>query len=433
MRSAIARHKRFIVATLSAWFVLGLTAVGWSVWGDSIVADVFNGEAFGPLNALMERPPKRPLGYYLAQSDKAWAALLAAAISLQVLFAWIYFILKARRLVWAPLGILVWWIAVDYNAAAYFKPYIDLRNYFYVRAPDHLPHGKRNNPEYNRDLLRCKFQPEEFDERGLNVIMLGDSFTMGYRLGKAEQTFANKVETMLHEQYPGRDVKVANFGWVSSSPLLSWRRLVSIGEAYHPDYVVMCVDMTDFQDDIRWQNMLDRRGIYWFFDKIPMTLKFLAHNLPQIFDWWYASSLSNMPEDRYFVVNAPLEETRPKLQRITRSLSSIHQWCHDRGAEFLVVVLPRAFQFSARESPHNWEADRYDVLGPWVLEPFRFFDELRGKVGYPIYSLLDDFQQADLFPLCFDDDPHYNENGTTVAARAIFRILRQEMAKHGRY
>jgi hypothetical protein len=434
MPAAIARYKRFILATLSAWLVLALAAGGWSVWGDSIVTDVFHGESLAPLNALMERPPKKPLGHYLAQSEKAWAALLAAAISLQVLFAWIYLIHKApRRLLWAPLGVVVWWILVDSNAAIYFKPYLDLRNFFYVREPDHLPHGKRNNPEYNRDLLRCKYQPEEFDEQGLNVVLLGDSFTVGYRLRKAEQTSANKLEWMLREQHPERDVKVANFGWVSSSPVLSWRRLATIGDAYHPDYVVMCVDMTDFHDDIKWQNMLDRRGIYWFFDRIPMTLKFLAVNLPQVFEWWHHGSLPNMPEDRYFVVNAPLEETRPKLEQITRSLARIHQWCHERGAEFIVVVLPRSFQFSARESPHNWEVSHYDVLGPWALEPFRFFEELRVKVGYPIYSLLEDFRNTDLFPVCFDDDPHYNENGTTVAARGIFRVLQQEMAKHDRY
>ena len=434
MRAAIARHRRFLVATLSTWLVLGPAAVAWSVWGDSVVTDVFNGESIESLNALMERPPERPLRWFLAQSDKAWAAILAAAISLQVLFTWIYFIRKApRRLVWGPLGVVVWWILVDYNAAIYFDPYLDLSNYFYVRNPDHLPVGKRNNPEYNRDLLRCEFQPEQFTEEGLNIVMLGDSFTMGYRLRKAEQTYANKVEALLHEQYPERDIKVANFGWVSSSPLLSWRRLVSIGDKYHPDFVVMCIDMTDFRDDIQWQNMIDRRGIYWFFDKIPMTLKFLHVNWPGLFNWFYERSLSNMPVERYFVVRAPLEETRPELQQITRSLAKIHQWCHERGAVFMVVVLPRAFQFSARESPNNWEADRYDVLGPWALEPFRFFDELRETVGYPIYSLLDDFRHTDLFPVCFDEDPHYNDNGTTVAARAIFRILQQEMAKHDRY
>jgi hypothetical protein len=48
-------------------------------------------------------------------------------------------------------------------------------------------------------------------------------------------------------------------------------------------------------------------------------------------------------------------------------------------------------------------------------------------VDYPIYSILRDFQETDLFPTCFENDPHWNPNGTSVAAVAIARRLEGEV------
>ena len=91
----------------------------------------------------------------------------------------------------------------------------------------------------------------------------------------------------------------------------------------------------------------------------------------------------------------------------------------------MVYVLPRSFQYSAREVPDNWEAPFYEVLGPHSLEPFRFFDELKRRVDYPIHALLDAFRETDVFPTCFDRDPYWNEAGQRVCAEAIFPTLRE--------
>jgi hypothetical protein len=39
-------------------------------------------------------------------------------------------------------------------------------------------------------------------------------------------------------------------------------------------------------------------------------------------------------------------------------------------------------------------------------------------------SLLETFQQTDIFPTCFDDDPHWNRNGMELASAAIAEWLR---------
>jgi lysophospholipase L1-like esterase len=119
----------------------------------------------------------------------------------------------------------------------------------------------------------------------------------------------------------------------------------------------------------------------------------------------------------------PLDETRPYARHLARNLASIARHARDLGAEPVAFVLPRHYQYDAREAPSNWEKDRYDLLGPYSLEPFRFFEELAPEVDYPIHPLLAAFLENDAFPTCFDDDPHWNETGTSVAARAIAERL----------
>ena len=129
----------------------------------------------------------------------------------------------------------------------------------------------------------------------------------------------------MREEDP-RSLHVANFGWVSSSPLLSWRRLVDIGERYSPDVVLLCLDMTDFEDDIRYEHMLARDGLYAYYDKFPLTLRAFQKLAPARFARLLAWSVGGMPERRFFVTDAPIAETRSWLEPTLRNLSRIHAW-----------------------------------------------------------------------------------------------------------
>ena len=71
------------------------------------------------------------------------------------------------------------------------------------------------------------------------------------------------------------------------------------------------------------------------------------------------------------------------------------------------------------------------MLGPHCLEPFRFFEELAPKLPYPVHSLLRTFQETDVFPTCFDHDPHWNAEGARVAGEAMAEILRAEIDRAG--
>jgi hypothetical protein len=91
------------------------------------------------------------------------------------------------------------------------------------------------------------------------------------------------------------------------------------------------------------------------------------------------------------------------------------------GARMALVIYPRAYQYSLREAPESWEAHRYEALGPWVREPFRYFEDNRDRLPYPVLSALGAFEESDEFPLFQNDDPHWNAAGARLMARTVAR------------
>jgi hypothetical protein len=233
---------------------------------------------------------------------------------------------------------------------------------------------------------------------------------------------------MARTKFSDRKINVFNFGWVSSSPILSLRLLRDIGRKYKPDAVILLVDISsDFHDDLVYTHYLyNRRGIYRLVDFAPfihfVIRKSTGRLFPEFSEWLFST-----PYDRFFAVNQPLADTRSNLELTIRYIDESAAYSEEvLQAKFLVAALPRGFMYSDRESPNNWEADRYTVLGPYVLEPFRFFEEVFAAKDYPYLSLLPAFQNTELFPTTFDDDPHWTIAGTEVAARAMFEFCLEQ-------
>jgi len=359
--------------------------------------------------------------------DTTYRPALAAAIAVYGVVLLGYIVRRAKvRWRWSIPLFLVYYLGVEHFAARHLIVPLRMRLYYQIRDPDHRPRMTSPALGWNSDSLRCPHESMDFTDSSFNVLFLGDSYTFGLRL-KPGQCFPRLVEGDLRRLFPELEVMVANFAWTSSSPLLSWRRLIDIGEKYRPDVVVLCLDMTDFRDDIRWDNMLTRRGIYGYYDVIPLVLRAFEALAPELFWKVYNGSNDNMPAKRFFASEAPLGETRPFLQPTAKNLDRIDAWCREHGAHFILVVLPRTYQYSDRECPDNWEAEEYAVLGPHSLEPFRFFEELEPEVDFPIHSLLETFRATEVFPTAFRDDPHWTPAGSRVAATAITEILSAEI------
>lgn len=417
-------NRVFVVMGLSGLAVLILAAAAYALVGPSSVEAAYAGTGF--FAQWIPDPPEGTLASYLRRVDERAHAFLAVGFSIWSLCAAFYCAARLPLRWYARLACpLVVWIAVEHWAAPHLVTFLTLVDYHLVLDPDHLPTNTKAKAGFNSHALRCEHEPADFGPDDLNVIFLGDSFTFGMKL-KPRQTFAHKVEARLRKAFPQDTLQVANFGWISSSPLLSYRRLVDIGEEYHPDLVVLCLDMTDFRDDLKWRAMLDRRGIFRLIRHLPMTMASLRAVAPGIYKRIYFGT-TGMPEQRFFMSEAPLDDSREHMQALVENLARIDGWCRQHDARFVLIVLPRTYQYSDKEARESKEADEYTHLGPHSLEPFRFFEELAPQVDYPIHSLLKAFQETAVFPTAHETDPHWNDAGASVAARALTPLLKHEL------
>jgi hypothetical protein len=305
------------------------------------------------------------------------------------------------------------------------------------RKPDGL--------EINRDGIRFLGGAEDLLEEEYVVLFLGDSFTFGWGL-PYEQSYPYTFETIVADEFRcSSSVRAVNLGWTSSSPLLSLRLLREIGYKYRPDLVLYNLDMTDFHDDLRYEIAL-RKGADFELDGSEVTHRLLRLWLPGVvFDLADFGALGELlrreeveaaeqedgeiqlPESRFFVTELPLEETRSHIERgVKKNLDGLHAYSRDVLAAAMALVLyPRAYQYSLRESPDNWEASEYEVLGPFVREPLRYFEKRRPDLPYPVVSLWSAFTEAEEFPLFRQNDPHWTREGAQVAARSLARQLSQ--------
>ena len=282
----------------------------------------------------------------------------------------------------------------------------------------------REKEDINSDGIRSLVEADRFREEDLNIVFLGDSFIYGYKL-PYDKSIPHMFQSDARALHPEQQINVANFGWVSSSPLLSLRLLIDIGEEYNPDIVILAIDMSDFHDDIKYHHLFNRKGIYRTVDVVPVTFLVVRKALSKI--GWLYEMIYGLPASRFFITDKPLSETRAYFSYIRENIDKINEYSKEKlGAKFILLIFPRNYQYSEKESPNSWERSQYQILGPYAHEPFKYFDQIKHEVEYPIYSLLRDFQDTSVFPTAFDDDPHWNEAGNRIAAGAIYKYCLKE-------
>lgn len=295
-------------------------------------------------------------------------------------------------------------------------PSIDL-----VENPDHRMTPVQYD-DVNSDGVRSAKEAKDFSADDYNIIMLGDSFVYGMLLGR-QDTLPFRLEQLAHAQGHPR-VNVINFGWVSASPYLSLRQLKDIGQQYKPDLIVQVVDMTDAWDDTFYQRAVERTGFFAIGHWIPATtllLGKLGHDVVKAD--WYSQTLWGLPWQRYFPMERPLAETRPYLDTVMSNLDATQAYARDvLHVPYAVFVMPRSAQYSATETPDDHTGE-YTRLGPYSLEPFRFYEEAAKSRPYPLISLLDDFRACPMKGLTFPQDPHLSSEGNKQAAGFVWQHL----------
>jgi len=280
----------------------------------------------------------------------------------------------------------------------------------------------------NSDGIRSEREASSIGENDYNIIFLGDSFIYGFLLTHKEFPPPAQLETILRAHYSRNDINVWNFGWTTSSPVLELRLLKDLGKKYHPDLVILAVDMSDYRDDYFYRHLIKGDGAYEYIKKYPRTMYVFKQLLTYVdgFTGWHKDVFGYVGNGRYFAATQPLEDTRVQFDELYDSLNQVYDYCHNElHVPLLVIIPPRHWQYTDKESPNTWESGAFDALGPYVLENYRYFDEKRPATPYPLISLLDDFKNSGVFPTTFDKDSHWNQHGAKLAAEAVFNHAQQ--------
>lgn len=300
---------------------------------------------------------------------------------------------------------------------------------------DHRP--TRNVMFTNEDGVQPPLPASTYTEDGFNIVFLGDSFTEGGGpLKWGDKPFPALLEEELRGLYPSLDVRVANFGWSSSSPVLQLRQLRDIGKKYHPKVIVQALDMTDFHNDLNYDAQLHaalRPKITIF---RALQVRFLG--VVDYFEWlrrhwtwgpWvpkYHRGVQ-LPEHIFFFAFQPLQESEQYFRVTRETILQTEAYARTLGARYMLVIIPRYQQYNRAECPHDAStADMFPPDDRFVLTPFEYFADMAKTVSFPIRSLLEPFRQARGAPTVFENNPHFSPFGNSVAAKTISRFLMED-------
>ena len=379
-------------------------------------------------------------------ADPWLAAVLIVAIVCRVPEAAAYLAL-AIAATWAALRLLTAWLARSPGSLALTVLVVGLVAVVVPRvfraaltariAELHeltVDHRPRPGGEINEDRIRFKGVASDLADEDFVVLFLGDSFTHGVNLAY-EDTYPSAFERVASGLDCSARVRAVNAGWTSASPLLALRLAREIGPRYRPDLVVYNLDMTDFHDDLLYEKRLRGGGDLEvdagraFLQLLDRAFPVLARHRPRLEGARgllrtragdeSAGNGPPLPADRFFATSRPLERSVADIERgVVQNLEALDDLSRDvLGARFAVVVYPRAYQYSLRESPDSWEQHEYEALGPWVREPFRYFEEEAPRLPFPgPERRCRRSRSRREFPLFQADDPHWNEAGARLMA-----------------
>jgi hypothetical protein len=302
----------------------------------------------------------------------------------------------------------------------------------------------------NEDGFRSNYTREEFGQYHDRVVMLGDSFVFGYGV-RQERGLTAVMEQLLRSRLGNNQVAVLNAGIVSYSPYLERLLLAGKLKQYRPTLVVLLLDVTDIGDDIKYQAAARADGDQISFDpeaeetapyhgavfelvrrlfeskSKPIAALAFPFRRPsrKKYDYYeFKVTIGKVVEtNRFFIYRHPLEETRRYFVQTLENINAVAREAEQMNARFVLAINPRFHHWNPAEAPENWEKVAYALNEPYQYEYFRFFEEARSQVKYPIFNLLPAFQATHQFPLVFKSDPHWNERGNAFAARVLVNYL----------
>jgi len=302
----------------------------------------------------------------------------------------------------------------------------------------------------NADGLRTHQTRDSFRQHHQRIAVMGDSFVFGLGVDD-DKAVPQQLESLLRERRPGSDVGVLNAGVISYSPLLERSAFREVVRSYSPTLTVLLLDLGDIGDDFDYAADIvpgsdpqaprfqvgawtsgSRLALLKLADPLleplrePVVLMRRLANRPHRPTSYldFEVTVGGVIErDRWFILRHPLADTRPYFIATLSYIEDLARDARESGSEFVLVVVPRYFQWSDRECPNDWAKARQTALGPHRYANFEFFTQAQQQVDFSIVSLLPAFQATERFPLVFDHDAHWNEAGTRFVAETLADIL----------
>ncbi len=312
--------------------------------------------------------------------------------------------------------------------------------------------------ETNEDALRTPWSRPQFLKAGYRVAVLGDSYAFGFFV-PYEQSIPAVLEQKLRARRMDLDVRVLNAGHISWSPLIERQVFDDIVRHYRPHLTLMTLNLSDIGDDYKhgmentstgpdlhfpfpdeylvpasrpWEESPTRQLLR--LTRIGEPVQRLLGDAPakpaepgRRYDYYrFEIKIGDVVEnDLFFPLRHPMEAMRPHYERTFAHIRRTRDACRDAGSDFALVLMPFNFHWNNRESPQDVGrlAGQYTGNEPHRFTFFEFFEEAGEKADMTVINLLDAFQATTEYPLCFEEDAHYNAAGNRLAAGAIAQYL----------
>lgn len=274
------------------------------------------------------------------------------------------------------------------------------------------------------------------------VVVLGDSYAFGYGV-EADEAFPAVLERLCAAQ--ALSVDVVNAGIPSYSPTLEYLFLREHWAALEPDIVVLALDMSDFQDDLWFEDLavydaggrLERvgptprpgrlRSLY----KDLLLVRMFRAALDRLYARWRSGEELDLPQTRDLAHNRfaltrddlTAAESEPHWQRTLGWMTRIAELVTAHGARLLTVTYPYGHQVAVDE----WEAGRQhygfarDKVYP--ATPGERVERWGEETGTPVLNLFPVFRERSDGVLYFPYDGHFTPEAHVLAGTEIFRRL----------
>lgn len=282
-------------------------------------------------------------------------------------------------------------------------------------------------------------------EERFRILLLGDSFTFGFRAAQ-DVIFARRLEEMLRSR-GYTDVEVVNAGVLSYCPLLEYLQYKHRLHVLEPDLVVLNFDMSDVQDHLEYS-----RDLVSSSDGVPLFVKEPSlgqppGSLPGLLSFqWVAKRVAALrrrseaaaqgapftrDEDRYLWALDTGPEMAAEVQRTLAPIATLATLLRHHGIPLLVATYPQPWQVSPDATPLPPIRDQYAIGRETVHlndRPFRTLERFTGDRGLPFVNATDAFrahpQPASLF---LEQDFHF-----TAAGHALYaQVLADHLIAHG--